>query len=166
MELSAALRSCAPKRAMQSGIRKLDACCMPPTGQLVDDAATRPLRLLVVDDDEGIRTLLEVSIGLDPRFELVGTASNGADAMRAVVDRGTSDVPVDLVLLDVTLPDVDGIDLVARVRAASSNARVALFTGWTDGETHARAKAAGADAVFAKDGDPVRLLDGLADLCR
>lgn len=165
MQLSAALLKWLPERAMQVRARKLDACSMPPAGELVDDAATRPLRLLVVDDDEGIRTLLEVSIGLDPRFELVGTASNGADAIRAF-DRSPGDVAFDLVLLDVTLPDVDGIDLVARVRAAASNARVALFTGWTDRETHDRAKAAGADAIFAKDGDPVRLLDGLAKLCR
>lgn len=164
MQLSSALRKCVPERVMQGDTCKDDASSMPPAGQLLDDAATRPLRLLVVDDDEGIRTLLEVSIGLDPRFELVGTASTGADAIRAF-DRSPGDVAFDLVLLDVTLPDVDGIDLVARVRAGS-NARVALFTGWTDRETHDRAKAAGADAIFAKDGDPVRLLDGLAKLCR
>lgn len=138
---------------------------MPPTAPTVDDASS-PLRLLVVDDDEGIRTLLEVSIGLDPRFELLGTASTGADAIRAAVDHAPHGAGVDVVLLDVTLPDVDGIDLVAAMREQVGDARIALFTGWSDRQTHDRAKAAGADAVFQKDGDPVRLLDGIAALCR
>ncbi len=68
-------------------------------------------------------------------------------------------------LLDVTLPDQDGIELVADVRSVAPGTKVALFTGWSDDETIARAEAAGADAVFGKDGDPRGLLDGLAALC-
>ncbi|MCW2920522.1 MAG: putative two-component system response regulator [Thermoleophilia bacterium] len=125
--------------------------------------AGRPIRLLVVDDDEGIRTLLEVTISLDPRFALVGSASNAADAL-AALERCIGDGCPDVVLLDVTLPDRDGIELVGDLRAVSPDVRVALFTGWSDDETIARAEAAGADAVFAKDGDPRGLLDGLARL--
>ncbi len=119
-------------------------------------------RLLVVDDDDGIRTLLEVSISLDERFTLVGSAGSGADALD-LLGRCEGEQAPDVVLLDVTLPDVDGIELVAKVRAASE-AKVALFTGWSDEETLQRAHDAGADAVFGKDGDPRRLLDGLAEL--
>lgn len=150
---------------METGLPKLDAVTMLPAPPHADDT-TVPLRVLVVDDDEGIRALLEVTIGLDPRFELVATAATGADAIRAVVGQGPHGAGVDVVLLDVTLPDADGIDLVEQVRAEARGARVALFTGWTDRETKERADAAGADAVFPKDGDPVRLLDGLAALCR
>lgn len=120
-------------------------------------------RLLVVDDDDGIRTLLEVSISLDDRFTLVGAAGSGAEALAQLARCSDGDGP-DVVLLDVTLPDVDGIELVAQVRAASPDVKVALFTGWSDDETLQRANDAGADAVFGKDGDPVRLLDGLAQL--
>lgn len=123
----------------------------------------RPIRLLVVDDDEGIRTLLEVTISLDPRFALVGSAANAADALATL--RGClGETCPDVVLLDVTLPDQDGIELVADVRAVAPDIKVALFTGWSDDETIARAEAAGADAVFGKDGDPRGLLDGLATL--
>jgi DNA-binding NarL/FixJ family response regulator len=121
------------------------------------------IRLLVVDDDEGIRTLLEVTISLDDRFTLVGSAGTAADALALLRGMTDGDRP-DVVLLDVTLPDHDGIELVAEVHAAAPGAKVALFTGWSDSETLARAEAAGADAVFGKDGDPRGLLDGLAEM--
>jgi DNA-binding NarL/FixJ family response regulator len=123
--------------------------------------ASRLIRLLVVDDDAGIRTLLEVTVRLDERFELVGSAATGSDCLEYL----RSGAAADVVLLDVTLPDVDGIELLATVRELAGNARIALFTGWSDPETLERARAAGADAVFAKDGEPRRLLDGLAALC-
>lgn len=130
---------------------------MPTT----DDIGSK-LRVLVVDDDEGIRTLLEVTTSLDARFDLVGAAGSGEDALAAIVAAG--DAGVDVVLLDVTLPDRDGIELVQDVRAAAPRAKIALFTGWTDDDTLERARLAGADAVFGKDGDPKGLLDGLAEL--
>lgn len=122
-------------------------------------AGTTPIRLFVVDDDAGIRTLLEVTVSLDPRFELAGTAATGADCLDQL-EGARSDV----VLLDVTLPDVDGIDLLRDVRDVVGTSKIALFTGWNDAATLDRARAAGADAVFAKDGEPRRLLDGLAAL--
>lgn len=122
-------------------------------------AGPGPIRLFVVDDDAGIRTLLEVTISLDPRFELAGTAATGADCLLQLA--GTD---ADVVLLDVTLPDMDGIELLREVRATVGAGKVALFTGWSDPETLDRARDAGADAVFAKDGEPRRLLDGIAEL--
>ncbi|MCW2928863.1 MAG: response regulator receiver protein [Thermoleophilia bacterium] len=125
--------------------------------------APEPIRLIVVDDDSGIRTLLEVSVSLDPRFELVGTAASAGEALRVLADLG--DARVDLVLLDVTLPDRDGIEVLGDVRAAAHGARVALFTGWNDPETLERATRAGADGIFPKDGSPRKLLDSLAAMC-
>lgn len=122
-----------------------------------------PVRLLIVDDDASIRMLLEVSISLDPRFELAGSASSGAECIALLDDHAATGV-VDVVLLDVTLPDRDGIDLVRDVRSCGCTARVALFTGWSDDKTIQRAREAGADAVFPKDGEQQKLLDGLAAL--
>lgn len=141
---------------------KHDDGCMETAPPHADPSGRR-IRLLVVDDDEGIRTLLEVTISLDDRFFLVGSAGNGEDAL-AMLRGLTDDARPDVVLLDVTLPDRDGIELVSDVHEASPGSKVALFTGWSDAETLARAEAAGADAVFGKDGDPRGLLNGLAGL--
>lgn len=121
------------------------------------------IRLLVVDDDDGIRTLLEVTISLDPRFELLATAATAADALERIRELEV-DVCPDVVLLDVTLPDRDGIELLGDLRAVCPASRIALFTGWSDDETITRATQAGADAVFRKDGDPRGLLDSIARL--
>lgn len=122
------------------------------------------IRLVVVDDDLGIRTLLDVLTSLDPRFELVGAVGSGAAVLELLRAIDAAAGVVDLVLLDVTLPDRDGIDLVSDVRAAAPTAHIALFTGWSDAATLQRAEDAGADAVFGKDGDPQKLLDQLAGL--
>lgn len=123
-----------------------------------------PARVLVVDDDASIRMLLEVTVGFDPRFQLAGTAASGTECLQFLRDRCPDDQP-DLVLLDVTLPDADGIELLREVRSIAGHVRVALFTGWSDDATLARAREAGADAIYRKDGRPGMLLDGLADLC-
>lgn len=120
-----------------------------------------PLRVLVVDDDAGIRALLEVTIGLDSRFALAGVASSATDA-RDLLESAAADGPLDVVLLDVTLPDGDGIELLPQIRALAPAARVVLFTGWSDVRTAARAQEAGADGVYEKTGDPIALLE---DLC-
>lgn len=148
--------------AIQRGSAKHDDWSMESDSTSGADARRR-IRLIVVDDDEGIRTLLEVTVSLDDRFAFLGSAGNAADAMTLL--RGLADdMRPDVVLLDVTLPDRDGIELVSDVHAASPGSKVALFTGWSDAHTLARADAAGADAVFGKDGDPRGLLNGLADL--
>lgn len=120
---------------------------------------TDPTRVLVVDDDFGIRTLLEVTIDLDDRFKLMGCAATAGECLRMVDSAGPGDI--DAVLVDVTLPDLDGIELVERLRGLLPNARIALFTGWTDADTKTRARAAGADEIFAKDGNTKRLLGEL-----
>jgi DNA-binding NarL/FixJ family response regulator len=130
----------------------------PPTDE-------RALRLVVVDDDLGIRTLLEVAMSLDPRFELIGAVGSGSELLE-LLHRRDDAAEIDAVLLDVTLPDRDGIELVPDARSVATQARIALFTGWNDPDTLRRAREAGADAVFSKDGDPQKLLDGLAELCR
>lgn len=123
------------------------------------------IQLVVVDDDFGIRTLLEVATSLDPRFALIGAAGSGAELLELLRTHDDDAPAIDVVLLDVTLPDGDGIDLLHDARAAATQARIALFTGWTDSDTLQRAQDAGADAVFSKDGDSQRLLDSLAALC-
>lgn len=127
----------------------------PPLGQSC-------VRVIVVDDDHGIRTLLELTMSLDDRFQLVGSAATAHELHGLLEIHGPSSV--DVVLLDVTLPDSDGIDLLALLRERHPGLRLALFTGWSDEATQDRAHAAGADAIFPKDGNAQGLLDGIAEL--
>ncbi|MCW2961135.1 MAG: uncharacterized protein JWM90_1522 [Thermoleophilia bacterium] len=121
-----------------------------------------PARVLVLDDDFGIRTLLEMTFSLDARFELVKAAGTAAELRQALQD--ADPVTINAVLVDVTLPDANGVELITELRPILPHARLALFTGWSDPKLNEQAREAGADAVFQKDGDPARLLDGLAAL--
>ena len=123
--------------------------------------ATTAIRVLIVDDDPGIRLLLEVTIGLHAEFDLAGSASSARELRAWIAENSTR---LDLVLLDVTLPDANGIDLITEIRALVPTVHIALFTGWSDPDVDRRAHAAGADGVFAKDGDPTWLLEQLQDL--
>ena len=126
-------------------------------------AATRtgPVRILLVDDDESVRMLLEVNLEFDDRFDLVASARNGQELLAKVeaLQHG-----IDAMIVDVTLPDVDGLDLVTQLRALVPSAAIALYTGWSDPELADRAATAGANAVFTKSGDTKALLDGLLTL--
>lgn len=123
---------------------------------------TGPVRLLLVDDDDAIRMLLQVTAEYDERFELVAAAGSGSELLEAVTAAGCDHV--DAVVVDVTLPDRDGVELVAELRALLPSAAIALFTGWSDPELDERARAAGADCIFTKTTDMRQLFDELVAL--
>jgi CheY-like chemotaxis protein len=76
------------------------------------------VRVLHVDDEPDIRTVVEMSLGLDPAFAVRSCASGG-DAITAAADW-----PPDLILLDVMMPDMDGPTTLTRMRARPQIARV------------------------------------------
>ncbi len=94
-------------------------------------------RLLVVDDDDGVRELLEeflVRCGYQ-----VGTSSDGAEAIRAI----TAKAP-DVVLLDIDMPKLRGVDALPAIRGIAPETKVIMVSGTTDEVTAKRALAYGA----------------------
>jgi response regulator of citrate/malate metabolism len=75
-------------------------------------AATDPVRVLVVDDDFAVCAIHRGYLESLPGFEVVGEAHRGADALEAVAT-----LRPDLVLLDIHLPDISGIEVLRRIRA-------------------------------------------------
>jgi len=114
------------------------------------------IRVLVVEDDRGIRGVLDRGLRL-AGHEVV-TAEDLAGA-RTSWASGRFDV----VLLDVMLPDGDGIDLLAERRAAGDDTPTVLLTAREEADLHDRAEAAGATAHLAK---PFQYADLLACLER
>ena len=114
-------------------------------------------RILVVEDDRGIAMMLERGLRLaGHRVTIVGGAGEARTAW--VAGR------FDLVLLDVMLPDGDGIDLLAERRAAGDNVPSVLLTAREEAELHERADRAGATAYLPKPfawADLLALIDRL-----
>lgn len=104
------------------------------------------MTLLIVEDQETMRrTLHRFLQSALPEWTLL-EAANGADALAACAAHRP-----EVVLMDIMLPDADGIALTVQVKAALPDARV-IFVSYLGGETHvARALAAGGSAYVTKD---------------
>jgi DNA-binding NarL/FixJ family response regulator len=83
----------------------------------------RPVRVLVVDDQEVVRDATRQLLEAAPDFRPVGEASSGAEALAAI-----EELDPDLVLLDVRMPDMDGIETAQRIRAQRRHTVVVLMS--------------------------------------
>jgi len=104
------------------------------------------IRVLVVDDHPVLRAGLEAVLRAEPGFVAVGAAADGTQALR-LVRRARPDV----VVLDRRLGREDGLDLCATLRAEAAPPEVVIYTANMDPDLDARARAAGARGVVAKE---------------
>ncbi len=114
---------------------------------------TRPIAVLIVDDHpvvrRGLRVLLEVQDGI----EVAGEAGDGAAALALAAEHAP-----DVILLDLKLPGMDGIAVLAELKARDSAARVLVLTSATDPASASLAVRSGAAGVLYKDVDPDALV--------
>jgi len=82
------------------------------------------VRVVLVDDHREVRVMLRTALRLHGGFEVVGEADDGAGAVRLV-----SSTDPDIVLLDLGLPDLDGREVLTRIRAARPASKVVVFSG-------------------------------------
>lgn len=115
-----------------------------------------PLKVLLVDDDDLMRAGLRAVLSSDKTIEVVGEASNG----RYAIDRVRALRP-DLVLMDVRMPDLDGIAATREVLATSPEVKVVILTTFEQDDYIFGALAAGASGFLLKRTRPEELLAAL-----
>src|SRR5258708_27382571 len=104
------------------------------------------VRVLVVDDHALFAEALMLTLGIDDRIEVVGSASSGVEAVSlAEVLRP------DVVLMDVHMPSMDGIEATRRVRNVSPGSRVVMVTAARSPEVAFPALAGGAERCLGKE---------------
>jgi DNA-binding NarL/FixJ family response regulator len=111
-----------------------------------DSIAQGRLRVLIADDHRLFAESLQALLSDDERIDVIGIALDGREAVRLA----SSLVP-DVVLMDVNMPVVDGLEATRLIKAAGGPTRVLLLTGTDLPITHAEAKEAGADAFLRKE---------------
>ncbi|MEU6407529.1 response regulator [Microbispora sp. NPDC046933] len=105
-------------------------------------------RVLVVDDQAVVRDGLVLLLGLLPDIEVVGSASDGKAALRLVADERP-----DVVLMDLRMPRMDGVEATRRIRAGFPDTQVVVLTTYTDDESVFAALRAGARGFLTKSAD-------------
>ena len=114
---------------------------------------TRPIRVLVADDQRVVREGLVMVLGLLDDVEVVGTASDGAEAIAMAAD-----LHPDIVLMDLRMPRCDGVQATRSLREQQPEVKVVVLTTYADDRSVIEALRAGARGYLTKDagGDQIR----------
>ena len=105
----------------------------------------RKIRVMLVDDVPELRLLVKVTLEEDPQIDVVAEASNGREG----VERAREAKP-DLVLLDLSMPDMDGLEAIPLIREAAPTARVVVLSGHEAGRVSLEALDQGASRYINK----------------
>ena len=119
------------------------------------------IRVLIVDDHGVVRAGLEQLISTFDDVEVVAAATGGSEA----VDIALAQQP-DVVLMDLEMPEVDGVEATRRILAARPATRIVILTSFSDRERILRALDAGAVGYLLKDAEPAELARGIAAAAR
>jgi DNA-binding NarL/FixJ family response regulator len=126
------------------------------TGAEPGPGSTRPVGVLVVDDQRLIRDGIASLLAIQPGIAVLGTAADG----RQAVDAALALAP-DVILMDVRMPELDGVEAVAILRREAPACRVIMLTTFDDEEYVVEALTAGATGYLLKDLPATELADAV-----
>ncbi|HRE28621.1 MAG TPA: response regulator transcription factor [Anaerolineales bacterium] len=115
------------------------------------------IKLLLVDDQAVMREAVSVWLGIEPDVTVVGQADSGEAALQLAPA-----LQPDIILMDIDMPELDGIATTERMRAIAPESAVVILSMHDDEHVRARAEAAGARGFVSK----YQALDQLLDVIR
>ncbi len=116
----------------------------------------KPIRVLIADDHEVVRIGIGKLLDNRPDIEVVGLARDGAEAIALC-----SGLLPDVVLMDLVMPGIDGVEATRRIARAAEGPRVVVLTSFADREHISEALDSGAVGYLLKDSDPDELVSGV-----
>lgn len=119
-------------------------------------ASPDPLRILIVDDHPAVRRALREMLLQRPQLSVVGDASNGFEAIAHAYT-----LRPDVILMDVAMPHMDGVEATTRIRAALPDIRILGMSMFARSEAADAIEHAGAAGFFVKGTDTQRMIDHL-----
>ncbi len=122
----------------------------------MSDHQNMPIRILIVDDHPVVLAGLTSMLGTQSGMEVVGSASSGEEAMEMLRVKAA-----DLLLLDLRMPGMSGIDTLHALKRARINIRVIILTSFETDEDIYRAVQAGAQGYLLKDAPQADMIDAI-----
>jgi DNA-binding NarL/FixJ family response regulator len=117
------------------------------------------IRVLIADDHRLFAEALEAILGVDDRIAVVGHASDGQEAIDLV-----RELTPDVVLMDISMPVLDGIEAAQRIREQVDHVSILMLTGSSSRADVERARAAGAAGYITKDRVAAELIDTIVEI--
>jgi DNA-binding NarL/FixJ family response regulator len=121
--------------------------------------AAEVIRVLIVDDHRLFVEALRATLSSEPRVEVVGVAFDGAEAIRLAAE-----LSPDVVLMDIDMPVMSGIEATRRICDADPDVQVVIITGAESRADSGRARAAGAAAFMRKDRSAAQLVEAVPEV--
>jgi DNA-binding NarL/FixJ family response regulator len=121
----------------------------------------KPLRVLIADDHRLFAEALQAILASDERIEVVGQASDGSEAVALARTLGP-----DVVLMDVSMPVLDGFDATREIRSGSEATHVLMLTGSNARADVDRSRQAGASGYVTKDRIASELVAAIVEVAR
>ncbi|TSI03379.1 response regulator transcription factor [Lysinibacillus sp. BW-2-10] len=115
-----------------------------------------PIRILLVEDQAIVRNGLKMIIEQDPQFQIVAQASNGLEALEEL-----NKYRVDLVLMDVRMPKMNGIEATKRIKITYPELKIIILTTFDDEEYAYQTLKDGASGFLLKSSEPQKLIDSI-----
>jgi len=124
-------------------------------------AKTQPVRVLIADDHRLFTEALEAILAGEDRIEVAGRARDGEEAVELA-----RTIEPDVVLMDVSMPVLDGIEAARAIRAAGSNAAILMLTGSNSRSDVDHAREAGVAGYVTKDRIASELVEAIIEVAQ
>jgi two-component system, NarL family, response regulator LiaR len=125
-----------------------------------ENIVSESIRILIADDHQLVRQGLIALLSVKPGVEVVGQAENGVEAVKLA-----QSLKPDIILMDLLMPEKNGIEATRAIKAANPGARILIITSFAEDENVFQAIKAGALGYLLKDSSPQELMQAIEDVC-
>lgn len=116
----------------------------------------KKIQIIIADDHAVLRSGLKALLNYSPEFEVIGEAGDGLEALKMV-----EELKPDVLILDLSMPNMNGVDCLKEIRSRNLNCRVLVLTMYDDEEYIKEVMRAGADGYVLKKSADTELIEGI-----